>query len=201
MIEKIYSAARSFIGNNDYKLNNVFIFDWESDLFCVTKSGYSIEIEVKVSRSDFLADFKKPKHDLLIAAFEKKKYVMHDKKVMDHYSQPGCYFKYSVTAEITPNRFFFAVPENLISELEVPSYAGLMYVDDHGRYTIIKNAPLLHKNKIDFQKRLLSKFYHRRNSALNEASIALSNIKNAHDDTNIKGIATYSLGLIKRILQ
>jgi hypothetical protein len=40
------------------------VFNWESDFFAMSKSGYFIECEIKVSRSDFFVDFKKEKHRL-----------------------------------------------------------------------------------------------------------------------------------------
>lgn len=48
--------------NFKYKLNNSFIYDWESDFFGISKTGYAYEVEVKISRGDFFADFKKEKH-------------------------------------------------------------------------------------------------------------------------------------------
>lgn len=48
----------------DYRLNNSFIFNWESDFLCQSDAGYWVECEVKISRSDFLRDFAKEKHRL-----------------------------------------------------------------------------------------------------------------------------------------
>lgn len=45
-----------------YQLSNSFVYNEESDFFSVTALGYAQEIEVKVSKSDFKADFKKQKH-------------------------------------------------------------------------------------------------------------------------------------------
>lgn len=50
--------------NYEYKLFNTYVFDWESDFFAISKSSYVVEVEIKVSRSDFKADFKKEKHHL-----------------------------------------------------------------------------------------------------------------------------------------
>ncbi|GAB0156210.1 hypothetical protein CHRYSEOSP005_14740 [Chryseobacterium sp. Alg-005] len=47
-----------------YKFINVFYFDNESDWLSFLQNGYCYEVEVKVSRSDFKADFKKPKHEI-----------------------------------------------------------------------------------------------------------------------------------------
>ena len=35
---------------------NLYIFDWESDIFKQLKSGYTEEIEIKISIADFKAD-------------------------------------------------------------------------------------------------------------------------------------------------
>lgn len=58
-----------------------------------------------------------------------------------------------------PNRFFYAVPEGLITKEEVPAYAGLLYVTPKG-VVQIKAAPLLHSVKMDLTKILLDKFYY-----------------------------------------
>src|SRR5688572_4816975 len=60
----VYRGVRSFTSNHDHKFENVYVHEWEADSFSVTSTGYVYEIEVKISRSDFLADFKKPKHHL-----------------------------------------------------------------------------------------------------------------------------------------
>src|SRR5688572_25955103 len=50
--------------NYEYKLQNSFVFNWECDFFCMSKSGYFVEVEIKVSRSDFFKDFEKGKHKI-----------------------------------------------------------------------------------------------------------------------------------------
>lgn len=108
------------------------MFDWESDLFGISKSGYAMEIEVKISRGDFFQDFKKPKHQIFI-----------DKASMN-----------------IPNKFFFACPTGLIKPEEVPDYAGLIYTGTtYANFSVIKQAPFLHREKNDFTSRLLSKYY------------------------------------------
>lgn len=37
----------------------------------------------------------------------------------------------------------------MINLLMIPSYAGLIYVDDNGLVEMIKQAPILHKTKAD----------------------------------------------------
>ena len=49
--------------SHKYQLSNSFIYSEESDFFSVTGAGYAQEVEIKISRSDFKADFKKRKHE------------------------------------------------------------------------------------------------------------------------------------------
>lgn len=117
----IQKAIYRLFDNHSYKFTNIYFFNngEESDFLSFTKTGYTNEVEVKISRSDFKADFKKAKHEQM-----------------------------KQRNDVTANRFYFAVPDGLIKPEEVPEYAGLIYIG--GNYilpTIIKNAPLLHKNK------------------------------------------------------
>lgn len=157
MIEKMYEGGRLFLENHDYILNNVFMFDWESDLFAISKTGYSVEIEVKVSRSDFFADFKKRKHEYFKRSIEKEKFIITNQKEFDDI----CYLDIYKIEERSPNRFYFACPEGMIKPEEVPSYAGLIWCESrYANYHVAKKAPILHRNKIDFNSKLLSKYYH-----------------------------------------
>ena len=47
----------------------------ECDVISISKSNYIYEYEVKISRSDFKADFKKPKHTLI----NEKKFIKETK--------------------------------------------------------------------------------------------------------------------------
>lgn len=134
----------SFLASPKYLINNLFVFFWESDYLALTKAGYWYEIEVKISRSDFKADFKKKgKHESLSGL------MMHGGSNLrnPNYARP--------------NYFYYAVPENMISVEEAPEYAGLLYVC-LGKYgTIIKTvkkAPTLHKDKLNLD--LSDKFYY-----------------------------------------
>ena len=100
----------------------------ECDMISISKSDYIYEYEVKISRSDFKADFKKEKHKLMLEG----------KSAIDNIEKTFYY---------TPNYFNFVVPTGLISIEEVPNYAGLIYMDDKLNFTIIKKAPLIHKIK------------------------------------------------------
>lgn len=123
-----------------YDIDGLYVFnDWESDKILETKSGYIYEFEIKVSRADFKNDFKhkKEKYDKFNLILEGKEDVL------------------------TPNYFSYACPENLISEEEIPSYAGLVYVTEGGTIKYIKSPTPLHKKKIqDAELNLTEKFYY-----------------------------------------
>jgi hypothetical protein len=87
--------------------NMMCILPFETDMFVLTNSGYAYGFEIKVSKSDLKADFKKPQH----REFEQ----MHNGKTgLERYYGK---FKY----------FYYAVPENLKEyALEIiPDFCGL----------------------------------------------------------------------------
>lgn len=52
---------RDLLSNPMYVINNLHIYDWESDFLAITRSLYAYEVEVKMSKQDFFNDFKKDK--------------------------------------------------------------------------------------------------------------------------------------------
>lgn len=92
-----------------YLLNNLYVYNWESDYLAITNSLYAYEVEVKISVSDFKSDFKNKtkKHKLL--AF---------RNIPAGSSQN----------QLRPNYFYYGVPPGLITKEEVPPYAGLIYI-------------------------------------------------------------------------
>jgi len=105
-------------------LPNIYAYDWESDVFSLCGSNFMVsEYEIKVSESDYHADFNKTgKHKMFSAPNPNKKELAG------------------------PNYFWYVVPKDLIDEGQVPAYAGLMYyMGKPGWFKIVKQAPLLHK--------------------------------------------------------
>jgi len=94
----------------------------EADLISVTKSLFVHEIEIKITKRDFLADFKNKtrKHRLIQEA---------------HDSEPKSY-------NIPANYFWFATP----FDINPPEYAGHIQVNENG-VEIIKKAPRIHNQK------------------------------------------------------
>lgn len=127
-----------------YFTENLNVYDWESDVLKITKSGYAYEFEIKISRGDFKNDFKHKKKKHLLLENKENKTKM-------------------------PNYFYYVVPEGLVTENEVPEYAGLIYVHAtvignsriYYQFQEIKAAPKLHSNKIDENNlNLIDKFYY-----------------------------------------
>lgn len=81
---EVYKAVYGLFGNYDYKLMNTYIYDWESDFWGRSKSGYALEVEVKVSRSDFFKDFEKPKHKLFVDWLNKKTHHITKRQWMEY---------------------------------------------------------------------------------------------------------------------
>lgn len=64
-IQRILYGA--FGDTYDYCTENMYVFRWESDFFCVSKAGLAVDFEIKISKSDFRAEFTKKtaKHEVL----------------------------------------------------------------------------------------------------------------------------------------
>ena len=134
-IQKI--LERNFMtSSKKYEMENLFVYSWESDYLLFTKSGYAYECEIKISRADFKNDKKKSRKHL----------ILEDTNSVQN----------------RPNYFIYVVPEGLITEEEVPDYAGLMYIIDYFPYCkMIKQPEQLHKEKYDINKlNLVDKFYY-----------------------------------------
>jgi hypothetical protein len=165
MTEKtICNALNSkYAGNCKYKLANAFIFkrDWESDFFVQKQNGYAYEFEVKISRSDFFNDKKKVDKHLILETgmFTRKGQFQSWNKELNKWN----YEEQTMPEEhkLRPNKFYYVVPSGLIGIDEVPQYAGLMYVHEKGYLDIVtvKEAPFIHKERLDFESVLCSKFY------------------------------------------
>jgi hypothetical protein len=126
--------------NKEYLINNVYIYEWESDFFSVSESGYIYEVEIKISRGDFKDDFNKTNKHILLESNNPENF------------------------KSKPNKFFYAAPRGLLISSMIPEYAGFLEVDPQTKnVTTVKDAPFLHKEKgIDLIKDILiDKFYFR----------------------------------------
>lgn len=111
----------------------------ECDVISISKSNYIYEYEIKISRSDFKADFNKEKHKLMLERnCTKVRMIKEDNQ------------KIKETLYLTCNYFNFVVPTGLVTRDEIPEYAGLIYMDENLKFEIIKKAPILHKEKASY---------------------------------------------------
>lgn len=111
-------------GGSNVLCPNVYLFAWESDFIQVTKSLYITEYEIKMSRSDFKADFRKT-----IGGYDPQK--KHD--ILASKDVPTCEgWKHKRIDVHRPTRFFFVAPEGMIKPEELPDYAGLMVIKFSG---------------------------------------------------------------------
>lgn len=116
-----------YAGSSILMVPNIYVNGsiWESDLVRITRNFYRYEYEIKVSRSDFLNEFrtKKGKHNFFLG------------------SQRG------------PNYFYFAVPDGLIKADEIDKRYGLVYLKQWKGYdyigaSVVRRPKLLHKSKV-----------------------------------------------------
>lgn len=129
---------RVWKSNHTYIVENLYVFDWESDMLIKTRSGYWYEVECKISFADFKNDFKnkRQKHELLKTGDEKHR---------------------------RPNYFYYCVPWYLSEKVLplLPDYAGLIVLTENGRLNEVNRAPCLHKQKYTNEElKLCDKFYY-----------------------------------------
>ena len=184
--QKIQRVLGGFIASPKYRVDGLFVFGWESDKLIWTKAGYIYEFEIKISRSDYLNDFrhKVEKHLLLNSALPDESTVAREadlfgnllkekRKRYPQITRGEAKLMLKSVGERMPNYFYYAVPEGLLDADEVPPYAGLVYIttckggfEDQPdkwlhRIKIVRKAPQLHKTKYtDAELNLGEKFYY-----------------------------------------
>ncbi len=146
-----------------YCPNTTTVFPWEADLVSVTRSNFIHEYEIKISRSDFLADFKKTKHRLL-----KEKWSNgHSYSITKDELEKICakwepearealtHLHYNEIKQI-PNYFWFVCYGFDVSLEEIPEYAGYIKIEESVDYIFvnrIKEPPRIHRHKLDDKQR------------------------------------------------
>lgn len=122
---------------------------WECDVFEITKAGYFVEWEIKLSRSDFLADQKKRRMGWR---------YREDLKRGEMCELGAKHAKLKEADQAGPSRFWFVLPVGIVTLSEVPDFAGVMrairFSRDHAppfrvRFEIERDAPRLHGLKCD----------------------------------------------------
>lgn len=117
--------ARRMFTRYQFLVTNVMIQNFEADLFGIRKSGFTDEIEIKISVSDFNHDFKK--------SFGRSS---------------GGHKHYRIKlGERIPNYFSFLILDEMLDDIELPDYCGL-YTYRNGMISEVINAPRLHSRKV-----------------------------------------------------
>jgi len=119
---------------------------WECDVFELTEAGYFREYEIKLSRSDFLADRRKRDSDRWYFEDRDGQRVRVD--------VPGrSKHELLSSGDIDgPTRFWFVTPEGLLDKSDIPHFAGLIEVRklEKSGYVCereVVKAPKIHNEK------------------------------------------------------
>lgn len=179
--ENIQFALNNYFTPNSvkYAIDGQYVFEWESDkLIMMRTSGLIYEFEIKISKADFKNDFKNKqrKHTILegkkeyvpeyyekIEKVEKSKLNEDRKKqelewIHKHFDNNAYY---NVKLHKKPNFFYYVTPVNMLDVNDIPSYAGLIEINDYGTFITVKKAPKLHNEKYTPDDLNLSdKFYY-----------------------------------------
>lgn len=99
---------------NTIVLPNYYINQWECDVFAITKSGYKIEYEIKISKEDLLKDFGKRDYN----------YNWHNRS-------REYFYKHELIKEgKRVNRFFYVITPNLIEFIDqIPKHLGVIVAE------------------------------------------------------------------------
>lgn len=181
------NLKEAFYKSNFMVLKNVYLFNEESDILIISNKMYTHEIEIKVSRSDFRADFKKHKHEKINKLIRGIKLYNHKYpkanyskihfperhgmqcKPINHISVDKYYstiIPHEIKVNSLPNKFSFACPEGLIDENELPDHYGLYYMTNVGA-RLIKNPKFIHRQKFEGWKLLATKLYYNQQTYYN----------------------------------
>lgn len=155
MIKSVFKGKKALCTNYDIGVPNCYTtHDNEADLFFIRSSGFCDEIEIKVSRSDLLADKNKRVHfkDSEPSEWDWKKQGLP----FAPYTKP----KYDALHEglMMPNYFWYAIKDGIGGMEDIPKFAGLITVNEAGLLRVLRMPDRLHKRKLtDAEKYKISK--------------------------------------------
>ena len=117
---------------------------WECDIWLVTKAGYVQEYEIKLTASDYAADFGKATKRGRLVHSDKQGSKWHTTTIKKH-------DRLAQAHETAPKTFSYLMPMDLAEACTVPDYAGLIGLTKRGRwigFTEIKKAPIINDAKV-----------------------------------------------------
>lgn len=138
--------------------------DNECDLYAIRKSGLCDEIEIKVSRADFLKDSKK--HVAYRRGTREEYKGLQSLSETDKVNAPRPWLKPKhecLSEGLLSNYYWYVVKEGIATIDEVPEWAGFVTVDDDGRIRVHRSAKRLHKEKLSLEDcyKTAKKMYYR----------------------------------------
>ena len=148
MIKAVFAINRAMSTTYSVAIPNCYTqCDNEADLFFIRKSGFSDEVEIKVSRSDLLQDKKK------MVCY--RELAVNEWRLPEHLRPPWKKPKYDArdAGELTCNYFWYAIKEGIGSIQDIPEYAGLIVVNSVGKAGIVRWPRRLHGRKLTFEQR------------------------------------------------
>lgn len=139
--------------------------DSEADILAIRKSGFCDEFEIKLSRADFLKDRKKivnyrpskinvgeDKAWFMSNSAERAKLAPWQKLKLDAL----------IDGDMIPNYFWYVIKEHIVDYSDIPEFAGLIEINQHGLVKVTRSPTKLHNRKLSFESRF------RYSSLLNE---------------------------------
>jgi hypothetical protein len=128
-----YVVIRDCYSSNNLVVPNIGGGYGEIDVLKLTRSGYTYEYEIKISKNDFKADNKKiEKHQNYSDVYNNIPRLWWGGKSKDR--------------EGIPNYFIYVAPKGIIPIEKIPDYAGF-YEIDNNYLKCIKKAPKIHREK------------------------------------------------------
>ncbi|WGH28570.1 hypothetical protein 13VV501A_gene0074 [Vibrio phage 13VV501A] len=161
MVDIIHANQSRFCTSYDIAVPNCYTsYDNEADLFAIRRSKLCDEFEVKLTRSDFLNDFKKivnvreSSHQEWGVWNAACKGLTRDqvKKLV----APWQKLKHDalLSGDMKSNYFWYVVKEGVATLEDVPKPFGLATVDESGRIQVLRSAGRLHAEKITCEQEL-----------------------------------------------
>lgn len=176
LIDIIYRNQRLMCTSFETLIPNCYTsHDNEADMFAIRRSGLCDEFEIKISRSDFLNDFKKAVDYRETETGEYWNWVEATSDLStsekSQLTEPWRKLKHDALrdGDMLCNYFWYVVKKGIITPDEVPEGFGLITVDEFGYVNVVRPASRLHRNKIDAKdelrmvKKLAYRFWDYRN--------------------------------------
>lgn len=142
---------------------------FEADMIRITKSGFMDEFEIKVSVSDFKADALKGSSEYELRRWQHLTPEQLASRGLDTRTK---HERLAAGDTRGPCRFWFAVPEELLTKLEIPEWAGVVTFRPWGKIARMngphgagrfKQAPKRHRERAEASilEHARSVFYYR----------------------------------------